>query len=106
MTAEELAPFLDPPPPLHASSSSKNSSGPASASDGSDGAIYSDESFVLPALIKFGGEPFVDEEGHLLYRFPSLQRTGVSRVRPAPLVVCSSLLMQRDSALLSQPACS
>jgi hypothetical protein len=43
---------------------------------------YADESFVLPALLRFGGEPFVDERtGALLYRFPALQRSGVSAVR-------------------------
>ncbi|KAF6251928.1 hypothetical protein COO60DRAFT_1674245 [Scenedesmus sp. NREL 46B-D3] len=34
---------------------------------------YEDESFVLPALIRFNGEPFVDDEGRLLYKFPDLQ---------------------------------
>ena len=66
VTAEEMAPFLDPP-----SSSS--------AEAGSSG-VETDDAFVLPALIKFGGEPFVDEEGHLLYKFPSLQRTVLQRV--------------------------
>lgn len=37
---------------------------------------YEDESFVLPALIKFNGEPFVDDEGRLLYKFPELQSTA------------------------------
>lgn len=43
---------------------------------------YTDESFVLPALIRFGGEAVVDEEGSgaLLYRFPSLQASAVTRV--------------------------
>ena len=67
VTAEEMAPFLDPPAPS------------ASAISGASG-IEMDDSFVLPALIKFGGEPFVDEEGHLLYRFPSFQRTVIQRV--------------------------
>jgi hypothetical protein len=34
---------------------------------------YEDESFVLPALIRFNGEPFVDDDGRLLYKFPDLQ---------------------------------
>lgn len=39
---------------------------------------YGDESFVLLALLRFGGEPFVNEStGALLYRFPALQTTGV-----------------------------
>jgi len=28
---------------------------------------------VLPALIRFNGEPFVDDDGRLLYKFPDLQ---------------------------------
>lgn len=39
---------------------------------------YEDESFVLPALIKFNGEPFVDDEGRLLYKFPDLQATAAA----------------------------
>ncbi|PNH00520.1 hypothetical protein TSOC_013653, partial [Tetrabaena socialis] len=74
VTAEEMAPFLDPPEPapvpmpraLYGSSAAQEPYVP-----------YPDEGFVLPALIKFGGEPVVDEEGRLLYRFPALQRTGV-----------------------------
>lgn len=43
---------------------------------------YQDESFVLPALIRFGGEPVVDEgSGALMYRFPNLQVSGVTQVR-------------------------
>lgn len=68
VTAEEMAPFLDPPIPNEDSVS------------GTSG-LSTDDSYILPALIKFGGEPFVDEEGHLLYRFPSFQRTVVQRVR-------------------------
>lgn len=62
VTAEEMAPYLDPPAP-------KEGAGTEPA--------YDEESFVLPALIKFGGEAVVDEDGHLLYSFPSLQRSGV-----------------------------
>jgi hypothetical protein len=38
---------------------------------------YEDESFVLPALIRFNGEPFVDDDGRLLYKFPDLQVCGI-----------------------------
>ena len=31
---------------------------------------------MLPALIRFNGEPFVDAEGRLLYKFPDLQASG------------------------------
>ena len=68
MTAEEMAAYLEPPQP---------STAPDTA------AYYPDESFVLPALIKFGGEATVDDAGHLLYTFPSLQRTAV-QVRRRP----------------------
>ncbi|KAF5841464.1 hypothetical protein DUNSADRAFT_12908 [Dunaliella salina] len=67
VTAEEMAPFLDPPEPTPVA---ERGIGAASTS------AYEDESFVLPALLRFGGEPFVDEStGGLLYKFPSLQRT-------------------------------
>lgn len=71
VTAEEMAPYLDPS--LAASGSALP--GP-------------DESFVLPALLKFGGEAFVDDNGQLLYKFPSLQKAVVQRevvgTRPQP----------------------
>ncbi|XP_066321751.1 uncharacterized protein At5g03900, chloroplastic-like isoform X2 [Miscanthus floridulus] len=59
VTAEELAPFLDVPPP---SEESKD-----------------DESFVLPVLLRFQGHPEIDDQGNILYRFPSLQRTASSK---------------------------
>lgn len=54
VAAEELAPFLDVETP-----------------DKMD-----DESYILPVLLRFDGQPDVDEEGNILYRFPSLQRTA------------------------------
>jgi hypothetical protein len=59
VSAEEIAPFLDPPP-----LGRRRRAGPNK---------YEDESFVLPALIRFRGEPFVDDNGGLLYKFPELQ---------------------------------
>lgn len=60
-----MAPYLDPP-----------TSQQLGASDAGSG-VYADESFVLPALLRLGGEPVVDDTtGALLYVFPSLQRTG------------------------------
>lgn len=64
VTAEEMAPFLDAP-------------APEVPRDGDESPYYSDETWVLPALIKFGGEVSVNEEGHLLYTFESLQRSAV-----------------------------
>ena len=51
VTAEELAPLLDPPEKSR------------------DGDV--DESYVVPALVRFGGSPEVDKQGNLLYRFES-----------------------------------
>lgn len=55
VTAEELAPYLD-----------------VQTKD------EVDESYMLPVLLRFDGQPDVDEEGNILYRFPSLQRTASS----------------------------
>lgn len=52
VTAEELAPFLDPP-----------------TQTVDDDEV--DEGFVVPALVRFGGSPEVDSSGNLLYRFES-----------------------------------
>ncbi|XP_065878149.1 uncharacterized protein At5g03900, chloroplastic [Euphorbia lathyris] len=58
VTAEELAPYLD----LQTTEQARN-----------------DESYVLPVLLRFDGQPEIDEEGNILYRFPSLQRTASSK---------------------------
>ena len=63
VTAEQLAPYLDPP-----------------VGGSSDG----DEAFVVPALVRFDGRPEVTPDGGLLYVFPSLQRTGAGGRRPPP----------------------
>ncbi|EPS67521.1 hypothetical protein M569_07252, partial [Genlisea aurea] len=54
VAAEELAPYLD-------LESTKDTD---------------DESYILPVLLRFDGLPEVNEEGNILYRFPSLQRTA------------------------------
>lgn len=64
VTAEEMAPYLTPK---------------GGTEESGAGAFDNSESFVLPCLIKFGGEPFVDEDGQLLYRFPSLQKAVLQR---------------------------
>ncbi|KAL0036153.1 hypothetical protein WJX79_006170 [Trebouxia sp. C0005] len=67
VTAEELAPYLDVPPA------------------GKDPeSIVVDESYVVPALVRFGGSPEVDKDNNLIYRFPSLQKTGRRQVAPTP----------------------
>ncbi|KAK7858842.1 uncharacterized protein CFP56_009604 [Quercus suber] len=58
VTAEELAPYLDVE---------------------STGATSNDDSYILPVLLRFDGQPEIDEEGNILYRFPSLQRTASSQ---------------------------
>ncbi|KAK2655281.1 hypothetical protein Ddye_008333 [Dipteronia dyeriana] len=58
VTAEELAPYLDV--------------------QNTDGTMI-DDSYILPVLIRFDGQPEVDEEGNIVYRFPSLQRTASSK---------------------------
>ncbi|CAH8269962.1 unnamed protein product [Arabidopsis lyrata] len=55
VAADELAPYLDVP-------SSKSA--------------MNDESYILPVLLRFDGQPELDDEGNILYRFPSLQRTA------------------------------
>ncbi|KAL6521106.1 hypothetical protein OROGR_017675 [Orobanche gracilis] len=54
VAAEELAPYLD-------LDSAKETD---------------DDSYILPVLLLFDGQPEVDEKGNILYHFPSLQRTA------------------------------
>ena len=70
-TAEELAPFLD---------ASTREFGAVTDADG----LVVQESFVLPALTKFGGEPRVDAAGNIVYVFESLQSTASPRPMPVP----------------------
>lgn len=56
VTAEELAPYLD-----------------VETAEKMD-----DDSYMLPVLLRFDGQPQVDKEGNILYQFPSLQRTADS----------------------------
>lgn len=58
ITAEELAPYLDVE---------------------LMGKAMDDHSYILPVLLRFDGQPEVDDEGNILYRFPSLQRTASSQ---------------------------
>ncbi|KAI4356444.1 hypothetical protein L6164_000466 [Bauhinia variegata] len=58
VAAEELAPYLD-----------------LESTEG----LKDDESYILPVLLRFDGQPEIDEEGNILYRFPSLQRTASSQ---------------------------
>lgn len=71
VTAEELAPYLDVP---------------AAGQDADS--IVVDESYVVPALVRFGGSPEVDKNNNLVYKFPSLQKTGRRQVGFSTLFNC------------------
>jgi hypothetical protein len=58
VTAEQIAPLLDVPEPPE-----------------SRGAVYVDESFMLPVLERFGGRPEVTDDGDIVYVFPDLLNT-------------------------------
>lgn len=58
VTADQLAPYLDPPP----KSDSTNV----------------DETFILPVLQRFKGHPEVTEDGDIIYVFPEFGRTGTA----------------------------
>jgi len=60
-TAEEIAPYLD------RSNRTKPRQHWAESSEG----------YMLPALMRLGGEAIVDSQGNLLYVFPKLQQTSV-----------------------------
>ena len=68
VSAEELAPFLDVRADQIAGVNRRG---------GRESSVV-DESYVLPALTRFGGNPEVDANGNILYRFPSLQRTATT----------------------------
>lgn len=84
VTAEELAPYLDHAQGYSASDSSSN-----------------DESYVVPALVRFGGSPEVDDQGNLLYQFPSLQ---VSGSLPSPRSVPAQPALEKEWTLTKAKA--
>eukprot|EP00931_Biecheleriopsis_adriatica_P094174 TRINITY_DN67855_c0_g1_i1.p1 TRINITY_DN67855_c0_g1~~TRINITY_DN67855_c0_g1_i1.p1 ORF type:complete len:518 (-),score=119.87 TRINITY_DN67855_c0_g1_i1:16-1521(-) len=72
LTAEQLAPLLDPP--AYASPSST---------------INVDESWVLPALARLNGRPEVAKDGQIVYVFDDLQTTAgesSQRSKPPPIL--------------------
>lgn len=73
VTAEQLAPLLDPP--LKQDNSS---------------AIV-DESFMLPALTRFQGHPEVTESGDIIYVFPNILKTGARTVGTVEMVGSNSI---------------
>jgi len=48
-------------------------------SDSGSGDLEQDESFVLPALVRFGGEAEVTDEGEIIYVFPTFQVTATGK---------------------------
>lgn len=66
MTAEEIAPYLDR----------------SNRTDPDRHWAESSEGYMLPVLLRLGGEAQVDSQGNLLYVFPKLQQTSV-KVRKA-----------------------
>ena len=68
VTAEELAPYMDAPD--------------ISSDHGRTDLerTHVDESWVMPALVRFGGSAEVDRNNNIVYRFPTLQKTGRRQV--------------------------
>jgi len=71
--AEDLAPYLNPPP---------------SVEDGSEDSSIVNESWVLPAVLSFGGVPSVSEKGNIYYTFDNL---ATSVVQSTSSVKCQPL---------------
>lgn len=84
VTAEELGPYLDV--------TAANVRG-----EHNDGEVL-DEGFVVPALIRFGGSADVDDNGNIVYTFPSFQKTAQRRVG-----IVSTLCMPMLDNLLCCP---
>lgn len=61
------APF-DPPREYTTTTASKSLTS-GSSSSGGDESFLVNESWVLPVLIKYGGEPVVSESGNIFYKF-------------------------------------
>ena len=70
--AEQLAPLLNPSKKLTSKSAIASSSSSSSSSSivSSSSGVIVDESYVLPALIKFGGDVSVTPSGDIIYSFP------------------------------------
>ena len=68
VTAEQLAPLLEPP----AGFGPDDAAAAHAAWEAGESASLPREDWVLPALLQFGGEPLVSDEGDLLYTFPQL----------------------------------
>lgn len=85
VTAEQLAPFLDPP----------------LASTVGDDSTSGGESFVLPALQRFHGHPEVTDDGDIIYIFPSLSATGSRSAQSVELAGAGQSLREKELTLTS-----
>eukprot|EP01024_Parvocaulis_polyphysoides_P016066 TRINITY_DN1711_c1_g2_i2.p1 TRINITY_DN1711_c1_g2~~TRINITY_DN1711_c1_g2_i2.p1 ORF type:complete len:528 (-),score=65.89 TRINITY_DN1711_c1_g2_i2:470-2053(-) len=100
VTAEQMAPFLDTPESFLQNRQE----------------AFRDESFVVPALLRFGGKPEIDDAGNILYMFPSLmvdwgqnqgrqqwwQGLGQRRPRDQLIEVPGTEAQDRSQALVPQ----
>ena len=82
VVAEDLAPYLDPPyAPLSAIQEADADVKPSISREQLDLSIAKsessvvDESWVLPAVLQFGGVPAVTEKGNVYYRFDQLRKS-------------------------------
>mmetsp|Transcript_10488 Transcript_10488/g.10121 ORF Transcript_10488/g.10121 Transcript_10488/m.10121 type:complete len:532 (-) Transcript_10488:200-1795(-) len=69
VVAEQLAPYLDPPP---LNTAMKVYDGTASSYD----STIVDESWVLPAVVQLGGVPTATADGNIVYQFQDLVTTA------------------------------
>ena len=74
VVAEQLAPFVDVPPPDSSYVTGKESS-----------TSSVDESYVLPIVSALGGEPQVTEDGDIVYVFEELQMSAENTLEAAGL---------------------
>ena len=63
-----------------------------------------DESFVVPALVRFSGHPEVDDVGNLIYTFPDLQASSREQVRATDSVCVVNLTLMTILVVLSSLA--
>ena len=75
--AEQLAPFVDAPPP--------DKSYDASGDDDDEMSSTVDESYVLPIVTQLGGQPTVTDDGDIVYVFEELQMSAENTLEAAGL---------------------
>ena len=93
VVAEQLAPYLSPPMlpvPLQRSLppatqlAIKEVFDSFPIYDGDAESTVVDESWMLPAVVKLGGEPLVSPDGNIYYQFPDLATTAMTTAKEAP----------------------